>query len=107
MKIEFRLLQKLQSRIGGDAHPMRLSEYSRPILNERDYRESKALLSAAARSASDPESALRAEALLREIVDYEMRFGITESEGLAALETPDDVPGHENPMRRWSDRTDG
>lgn len=103
MKIEFRLLQKLQSQSVLDKHAPKLSEYSRPIMNERDYRDSKASLAQAMRSAPTAESALRAEALLREIVDYEMRLDIDEEESFSAYE---ELSDYEGPRRRWSDRFD-
>lgn len=48
------------------------ARFARPIGSERDYREAKTVLALALRSERGPDAGLRAEALLREIVDYEM-----------------------------------
>lgn len=53
--------------------PAYFARFARPIGGERDYREAKTVLALAMRAARGPEGGLRAEALLREIVDYEMR----------------------------------
>ena len=58
-------------RIDKQAH--RLSQFSRPIDSEAEYLDCKALLAEEMKHSSEPDSALRAEALLREIVDYEIR----------------------------------
>jgi hypothetical protein len=58
-------------RVDRQAH--RLSQFSRPIDSEAEYLECKALLAEEMTHSSEPDSALRAEALLREIVDYEIR----------------------------------
>ena len=55
------------------------------------------------RTARDQESAVRAEALLREIVDYEMRHDSDAAEIPAAHDSSDD---YSNLQRRWSDVDD-
>ena len=73
---------------------------ARPIQNERDYREAKALLGRTMRAARSTEAALRAEALLREIVDYEIRVDASEEDaGHPGL----DLDDYEGPRRRWVD----
>jgi len=73
MKIELHApgKQTAAGRVDRQAH--RLSEFSRPIDSESEYLECKALLAEEMKHSSEPDSALRAEALLREIVDYEIR----------------------------------
>ena len=73
---------------------------ARPIQNERDYREAKALLGRTMRAARSTEAALRAEALLREVVDYEIRVDAADDEaGHPGLGLDD----YEGPPRRWVD----
>lgn len=100
MKIEFKLLHELRGLSAADGQPPKLSQYARPIANDRDYREAKAALSRLMRASQGEESAVRAEALLREIVDYEMRLDIGEEESYAAFDAAED---YEGPLRRWSD----
>ena len=73
MKIELHTLGKPTSAGRGDKQAHRLSEFSRAIDSEQEYLECKALLAEEMKHSSEPDSALRAEALLREIVDYEIR----------------------------------
>lgn len=81
--------------------PPNLSQFSRPIGSERDYREAKSLLSLTMRTARDSETAIRAEALLREIVDYEIRLdGESAEDWSRSFADGDD---YEGPRRRWSD----
>ncbi|MBI1397097.1 MAG: hypothetical protein GC151_14065 [Betaproteobacteria bacterium] len=103
MKIEFRLLQELHGYSLPHRPSTRLSQFARPITNARDYREAKAALSRLMRNPDERDGAVRAEALLREIVDYEMRLDIGEEESYAAFEAAEDYDG---PRRRWSDPDD-
>jgi hypothetical protein len=103
MKIEFRLLQEMHGYAINHGHAPNLAKFARPITNERDYRESKNLLARIMRTARDQESAVRAEALLREIVDYEMRHDSDAAEVPAAHDSSDD---YGNLQRRWSDVDD-
>lgn len=100
MKIEFRLLQEMHGYALAQGHGTTLARYARPITTERDYRESKALLARIMRAADDTESAVRAEALLREIVDYEMRQDAELNDPPHPSDIDDDYDG---PCRRWSD----
>ena len=83
--------------------PNSLAHFSRPIESERDYREAKSLLGLTMRAARDDETAIRAEALLRQIVEYEMRLD-DENSGWDLSGTDD---AYEGPRRRWSDRLQG
>jgi hypothetical protein len=103
MKIEFRLLQEMHGYALAQGLGTTLARYARPITNERDYRESKALLARIMRTADDTESAVRAEALLREIVDYEMRQDSEFNDPPRAADIDDEYDG---PHRRWSDGDD-
>jgi hypothetical protein len=85
--------------------PPKKANLARPIHTERDYREAKALLARTMRSARSTESAMRAEALLREIVDYEMRVDAEQSEGWGLLDA--DLDAYAGPRRRWNDDEDG
>jgi hypothetical protein len=80
--------------------PMR-SRLARAIHSDRDYREAKALLARTMRSARSTEAALRAEALLREIVDYEIRVDAEDEDNLDAGSA--DVQEYGGPKRRWVD----
>ena len=77
---------------------------SRPILNERDYREAKAVLAHIMRPPRSTGAALRAEALLQEIVNYELRLDAQVEE--PSWETSDIEPHvYQGLRRRWSDAT--
>ncbi len=91
--METQMVVKDRSRIA----PIGLA---RPIQNERDYREAKALLGRTMRAARSTEAALRAEALLREIVDYEIRVDSTLED---AAPSGLDLDDHDGPRRRWVD----
>lgn len=80
------------------------SRLSRAIHTDRDYREAKALLARTMRSARSTETALRAEALLREIVDYEIRVDAEDAE--PGDTTDSDLSAYEGPRRRWVDADD-
>jgi len=85
-----------------EKRPPQPAKLSRPIHTERDYHEAKALLAGTMRSARSTEMALRAEALLREIVDYELRLDMQAEE--ASWKTPDqDQRMLQGLCRRWSD----
>jgi hypothetical protein len=79
------------------------AKLSRPIHTERDYREAKALLARTMRGARSTEAALRAEALLREIVDYEIRIDAQDQEEAWGLLDPD-LDQYQGPRRRWVDQ---
>ena len=104
MKIGFRM--KTPSAIEHairDLQPHPVAGFARPVSNERDYREAKELLGRTMRAARSHASAIRAEALLREIVDYEMRIDgdhLRSEWALTPLSFDDDYDG---PKRRWSD----
>lgn len=83
--------------------PMR-SRLARAIHSDRDYREAKALLARTMRSARSTEAALRAEALLREIVDYEIRVDAEDEERWDASDA--ELSSYEGPRRRWVDSND-
>jgi len=93
MKIELHAPGKAATagRIDRQAH--RLSQFSRPIDSEAEYLACKAQLAEEMKHSSEPDSALRAEALLREIVDYEIR----REQGEPAHSTAE--------ARDWSDST--
>jgi hypothetical protein len=85
-----------------EKRPPQPAKLSRPIHTERDYHEAKALLAGTMRSARSTEMALRAEALLREIVDYELRLDMQAEKAFW------EPPGQDQRMlqglcRRWSD----
>ena len=80
------------------------SRLARAIHSDRDYREAKALLARTMRSARSTETALRAEALLREIVDYEIRVDAEDAE--PGDTTDSDLSAYEGPRRRWVDADD-
>lgn len=83
--------------------PMR-SRLARAIHSDRDYREAKALLARTMRSARSTESALRAEALLREIVDYEIRVDAEDEDRWDAANP--ELSAYEGPRRRWVDSSE-
>lgn len=92
----------MQTQSVTEARAPQPAKLSRPIFNERDYREAKALLARTMRAARSTESALRAEALLREIVDYELRADAqVEEQSWEALDA--DLRLYQGPRRRWSD----
>jgi hypothetical protein len=67
----------------------------------RDYREGKTLLARMLRSARSPQAALRAEALLEQILDFELRMDADRTDPVADADpAPDTLSG---PRRRWSD----
>jgi hypothetical protein len=80
------------------------SRLARAIHNERDYREAKALLARTMRSARSTEAALRAEALLREIVDYEIRVDAEDEDRWDIVEP--ELSAYGGPRRRWMDASD-
>lgn len=78
------------------------SRFARPIDSERDYREAKIVLALTLRSGQGPDAGLRAEALLREIVDYEMHADSGHWDALPGhREHHDD--DYDGPRRRRSD----
>jgi len=79
---------------------------ARPILNERDYQEVKALIAREMKHAHSDQVWQRLEALMQEVADYEARFVHGEDEDAAGwveyayASALDEVDG---PRRRWSD----
>lgn len=81
--------------------PRKSRALARTIHTERDYREGKTLLGRAMRSPRSHQAALRAEALLNEIIDFEIRLDAEGAAALAPAEPTPEVIGGLN--RRWSD----
>jgi hypothetical protein len=90
----------------GSRHFRREAIKTRPILNERDYQNAKALVAREMRGKHSDRAAARVEALMQEVAEYERRFLEGEEEDAArwveyayasALEE------NEAPQRRWSD----
>ncbi|MCW5623196.1 MAG: hypothetical protein KIT73_00570 [Burkholderiales bacterium] len=82
-------------------NPPTRAKLARPIQSERDYHEAKALLARTMRAARSTEAARRAEALLREIVDYEIRVDSQNADEWSEIDA--DLDTHEGPRRRWND----
>jgi hypothetical protein len=82
---------------------------ARPILNERDYQEVKALIEREMKHAHTDQVWSRLEALMQEVADYEARFVHGEDEDAAGWvqyaysSALDELDG---PRRRWSDTDD-
>ncbi len=82
---------------------------ARPILNERDYQNAKALLAKEMRHSNSDRKWARLEALMQAVADYERRFLEGEDEdptdwiqyAYASVLEEAEVPG-----RRWSDSTE-
>ena len=81
---------------------------ARPILNERDYQNAKALLAREMHQKQTEHAWARLEALMQEVAEYERRFMEGEEDDAtrwieyaytSALEEGD------APQRRWSDST--
>jgi hypothetical protein len=82
---------------------------ARPILNERDYQNAKALLAKEMRHSHSERVWARLEALMQAVADYERRFLEGEEEDATnwiqyAYESALDES--EMPRRRWSDSTE-
>jgi len=82
---------------------------ARPILNERDYQNAKAILAKEMHQKHTDRVWARLEALMQEVAEYERRFLESEDDTstdwieyayASALEET------EGPRRRWSDMTD-
>lgn len=83
--------------------PRHQTALARTIRTERDYREGKTLLARTMRSPRSFQGALRAEALLKEILDYEVRLDEENGESCEAVEPG---PVHFRGLRRrWTDLT--
>jgi hypothetical protein len=80
------------------------SPLARAMRTLRDYREAKTLLARMLRSARSPQAALRAEALLEQILDYELRLDADCTEPVTDVD-PVREPAS-GPRRRWSDPVD-
>ena len=82
---------------------------ARPILNERDYQNAKALLAKEMQHSHSERVLARLEALMQAVTDYERRFLEGEEEDAsnwleyAYASALDDT---ESPRRRWSDTFD-
>jgi hypothetical protein len=74
---------------------------ARPIFSDRDYREVKSLLARTLRAVRSPQASLRAEALLVEIIEYEIRLGAAADFDLDPHEDSDTPMGGSS--RRWTD----
>jgi len=70
----------------------------------RDYREGKTLLARTLRAARSPQAALRAEALLEQILDYELRMDADCTEPVIDADPVQESAS--GPRRRWSDPVD-
>ena len=82
---------------------------ARPILNERDYQNAKALLAKEMHNTHSDKVWARLEALMQAVADYERRFLEGEEEDAAdwiryAYEAA--LEETEMPRRRWSDSTE-
>ena len=93
----------------GSRHVRTEAVKARPILNERDYQNAKALVAREMNHARTEQMCARIEALMQEVAEYERRFLEGEEEDAArwveyayatALEET------EAPQRRWSDSFD-
>lgn len=84
-------------------HPGTHTALARTIRTDRDYREGKTLLGRTMRGPRSFQAALRAEALLKEIVDYEIRLDAEVGERVEALEPGSG--GFRGLHRRWTDLT--
>ena len=84
-------------------HPGTHTALARTMRTDRDYREAKTLLGRTMRAPRSFQAALRAEALLQEIVDYEVRLDAAFSDQADAAELPSG--GFRGPPRRWNDLT--
>lgn len=84
-------------------HPGTHTALARTMRTDRDYREGKTLLGRTMRAPRSFQAALRAEALLKEIVDYEVRLDAEFAERAEAVELPSG--GFRGPHRRWNDLT--
>lgn len=82
---------------------------ARPILNERDYQNAKALLAKEMKHSHSERVWARLEALMQAVADYERRFLEGEEEDASSwleyayASALDDT---EAPRRRWSDTFD-
>lgn len=80
------------------------SPLARAMRTLRDYREGKTLLARMLRSARSPQAAFRAEALLEQILDYELRMDADCTDPVIdAYPVQDPASGL---RRRWSDPVD-
>jgi len=104
MKIEFRwegpaMHQQSAAALRRTAH---FARFARPIGSERDYREAKTVLALTLRSGRGSDAGLRAEALLREIVDYEMHADSDHWDAMPG-QTDHHDDDYDGPRRRRSD----
>lgn len=93
----------------GSRHVRTEAVKARPILNERDYQNAKALVAREMNHARTDQMCARIEALMQEVAEYERRFLEGEEEDAAgwveyAYATA--LNETEAPQRRWSDSFD-
>jgi hypothetical protein len=82
---------------------------ARPILNERDYQEVKALIEREMKHAHSDQVWKRLEALMQEVAEYEARFVHGEDEdaaGWVEYAYASALDEMEGPRRRWTDLDD-
>ena len=82
---------------------------ARPILNERDYQNAKAILAKEMHQKHTDRVWARLEALMQEVAEYERRF--LENEEDTSIDWIEyayasALDENEGPRRRWSDTTD-
>ena len=79
---------------------------ARPILNERDYQNAKALLAKEMHQKHSDRAWARLEALMQEVAEYERRFLEGEEDDASRLVEyaySSALEETETPRRRWSD----
>jgi hypothetical protein len=93
------------------SRPARIEAKSiaRPILNERDYQNAKAILAREMHQKHSERVWARLEALMQEVADYERRF--LEGEDVGSTDWVEYAYAsvlneNEGPRRRWSDEND-
>jgi hypothetical protein len=81
---------------------------ARPILNERDYQNAKALLAKEMRHSHSERVWARLEALMQAVADYERRFleGDEDSTDWIEYAYASVLEETDVPRRRWSDATE-
>lgn len=99
----------MKEAIMGSAHLEPEASKTRPILNERDYQNAKALVAKHINVKHTDRMSARIEALMQEVADYERRFLEGEEEDAARLVEyayTEALEETEVPQRRWSDSSD-
>lgn len=93
----------------GTRHFRMETKAARPILNERDYQDVKALIEREMKHAHSDQVWQRLEALMQEVADYEARFVHGEDEdaaGWVQYAYSSALDEFDGPRRRWSDTGD-